>query len=120
MNNKNLVYDTKSYQVLMPESEIVKTVMVRKLIDHAGDDQTPITKIKMPDEYGFFRGVEYTEENTLLEFPNNKWQKMTKIVFGKGGKEMFGDNVISKTSKLTKIDDNVKDTVVRAWEMATV
>ncbi len=113
---KNLTYKSRSYKVFMPESEIVRTVLVNRLIDEAFDKDIPMTKVEMPEERGFFRGIEYTERNTLLQFKNDKWQKMTVIDFGEGGKEMFGSNQIKKTGKLTKIDQSIRDTVLSAWQ----
>lgn len=112
---KDSTYQTRSYKVFMPESEVVRTVLVNKLINQNLPNDMPITKVEMPQEHGFFRGVEYTERNTLLEFANDKWQKMTIINFGEGGKNMFGSNEIKKTGKLTKIDKAIKETVLSAW-----
>ncbi len=119
MKKQNITYNSRSYKVFMPESEIVKTVLVNKLVSDNSDKETPLTKVEMPEEYGFFRGIEYTERNTLLEFANNKWQKMTVINFGEGGKEMFGSNEIKKTGRLTKIDKTIRDTVLASWQKST-
>ncbi len=114
--NDSLTYKSRSYKVFMPESEIVRTVLVDKLDDGQETKDMPITKVEMPEERGFFRGIEYTERNTLLEFANNKWKKMTVINFGEGGKDMFGSDEIKKTGKLTKIDQSIRDTVLSAWQ----
>ncbi len=116
---QDLTYNSRSYKVFMPESEIVRTVLVNKLVNQEFDPKMPVTKVEMPEEHGFFRGIEYTERNTLLEFANNKWKKMTVINFGKGGKDMFGSDEIKKTGKLTKIDKSIRDTVLTAWQKST-
>ncbi len=117
--NNNLTYKSRSYKIFMPESEIVRTVLVDKLDEGQKTKDMPITKVEMPEERGFFRGVEYTERNTLLEFTGNKWKKMTVINFGEGGKDMFGSDEIKKTGKLTKIDQSIRDTVLSAWQKST-
>jgi hypothetical protein len=117
--NQDLTYNSKSFQVLMPETEVIKTVTVNQLADATDDTETPITKVEMPIEHGFFRGVEYTETNTLLEFANNKWEKLTTIIFKDGGKAMFGTDTIRKMSRLTKIDKAIKDVVIAASQLPT-
>ncbi len=117
---QNLTYNSRSYKVFMPESEIIKTVLVNKLVKTDAKTNMPLTKVEMPEEKGFFRGIEYTERNTLLEFDNNKREKITTIIFGEGGKEMFGSDEIKKTGKLTKIDQSIRDSVLSAWQKSTV
>lgn len=117
--NQDLTYNSQSFQVFMPETEVVKTVTVNQLVGTTDDADTPITKVEMPVEHGFFRGIEYTETNTLLEFANNKWEKLTTIVFKEGGKAMFGTDTIRKMSRLTKIDKAIKDTVLAATKLPT-
>lgn len=117
--NQNLTYSSKSFQVLMPETEIVKTITLNQLDGTTDDAETPITKVEMPVEHGFFRGVEYTETNTLLEFANNKWEKLTTIVFKDGGKALFGTDTIRKMSRLTKLDTDIKDVILAASQLPT-
>ncbi|MDO4870886.1 MAG: hypothetical protein Q3996_02205 [Candidatus Saccharibacteria bacterium] len=117
--NQDLQYKSKSFQVFMPEVETVKTVTVSQLATDAEDTETPITKVEMPIEHGFFRGVEYTETNTLLEYAGKKWEKLTTIVFKDGGKDMFGTDTIRKIGRLTKIDKSVRNAVLTAAELPT-
>lgn len=110
--NQSVAYDTKEYKVLMPESYEVKTVVVNRLKDQPDAKDTPVTKVKMPIESGFYRGVSYDEENTLLEYPDKSWEKLTTINFGEGAESMFGTDKIEKVSRLTKIDTSIKNAVV--------
>ncbi len=115
--NQNLQYNSRSFQVFMPETEVVKTVTVNQLTSATDDAATPITKVEMPVEHGFFRGIEYTETNTLLEFAGNKWEKLTTIIFKEGGKSMFGTDTIRKVGRLTKLDTAIKNTVLAASQL---
>ena len=118
--NKDLKYDSRSFRIFMPETEVIKTVTLNQLLTATDDAETPVTKVEMPTEHGFFRGVEYTENNTLLKYINNKWVKLTTIVFKEGGKAMFGTDSISKTGRLTKIDSAIRDTVLSAAKLPQV
>lgn len=107
----NLNYKTESYQVLMPESRLIRTVIINKLANKKAPKTAPITKVTLPVERGFFRGVEYEENNTLLEYPDKSWEKMTSIQFGDGAETMFGTTEIEKTGPLTKADKAVLEAV---------
>lgn len=116
---QDLKYNSRSFEVFMPEVETVKTVTVSQLATNNNDQDTPITKVEMPVEHGFFRGIEYTETNTLLEYAGKKWEKLTTIIFKDGGKDMFGTDTIRKVSRLTKIDRSIRNAVLAAASLPT-
>lgn len=112
MKNKNLTYESKIYEVVMPNSDEVRTVTLNKLKNKIKDLRTPKTKLVMPKQFGFFRGVEYTEQDTLVEYNDNTWEKLVSIKFGDGADALFGTNKIEKVDTLDETDVTFKDTVL--------
>ncbi len=112
MTDEQTTYSSKEYRVLMPESHEVRTVVVNKIKDTQTQNDTPITKVKLPTETGFYRGISYDEDNILLEYPDKSWEKLTTIKFGDGAESMFGTDKIEKVSHLTKVDTSIKNTVL--------
>ncbi len=111
--NKQLTYATKEFEVVMPGTDEIKVVTVNKLKNKLKKgSKTPKTKIKLAKQRGFFRGIEYTEQDTLLEYNNNEWEKFVTIKFGEGGEELFGAKKIDKVSALDQDDLALKKAVL--------
>ena len=107
---KTLTYESHTYEVILPRSSDVKSITVNKLKTLlVNDKKTPVVQMIMPKESGFFHGVEYQEQNTLLGYNNNSWKKVRTIQFGKGGQSIFGTKEISTVSHLNHEDKSIKD-----------
>lgn len=109
---KDLKYQSHTYELILPKSTTVKSVTVDKLQDTSDDPDVPVIKVTMPKETGFFRGIKYKEQNTLLGFANNKWQKLKSIKFGQGANEVFGATEINTIGRLSRTDCHIKDAVL--------
>lgn len=108
----NLKYKSHTYELILPKSTTVKAVTVNKLQTETDDPDTPMIQVIMPKESGFFRGVKYKEQNTLLGFANNKWQKLKSIKFDKGAEETFGAVEINTIGRLSRADRHIKEAVL--------
>ena len=63
-----------------------------------------LTRIILPIENNFFKGVEYSERVQLKELTNGRWTKKLHAKFGTGAKELFGVTEINEDSDLEARD----------------
>lgn len=63
-----------------------------------------LTRIILPVENNFFKGVEYSERVQLKELTNGRWTKKLHAKFGTGAKELFGVTEINEDSDLEARD----------------
>ena len=59
-----------------------------------------LTRIILPTENNFFKGVEYSEKVQLKELANGRWTKKLHAKFGTGAKELFGVTELNEDSDL--------------------
>ena len=63
-----------------------------------------LTRIILPTENNFFKGVEYSEKIQLKELANGRWTKKLHAKFGTGAKELFGVTELNEDSDLEARD----------------
>lgn len=63
-----------------------------------------LTRIILPIENNFFKGVEYSERVQLKELTNGRWTKKLHAKFGTGAKELFGVTELNEDSDLEARD----------------
>ncbi len=63
-----------------------------------------LTRIILPTENNFFKGVEYSEKVQLKELANGRWTKKLHAKFGTGAKELFGITELNEDSDLEARD----------------
>lgn len=63
-----------------------------------------LTRIILPTENNFFKGVEYSEKVQLKELTNGRWTKKLHAKFGTGAKELFGVIELNEDSDLEARD----------------
>ena len=63
-----------------------------------------LTRIILPIENNFFKGVEYSERVQLKELTNGRWTKKLHAKFGTGAKELFGITELNEDSDLEARD----------------
>ncbi|CRH93672.1 Uncharacterised protein [Chlamydia trachomatis] len=63
-----------------------------------------LTRIILPTENNFFKGVEYSEKVQLKELANGRWTKKLHAKFGTGAKELFGVTELNENSDLEARD----------------
>lgn len=63
-----------------------------------------LTRIILPTENNFFKGVEYSEKVQLKELANGRWTKKLHAKFGTGAKELFGVTELNEDSDLEARD----------------
>lgn len=63
-----------------------------------------LTRIILPTENNFFKGVEYSEKVQLKELTNGRWTKKLHAKFGTGAKELFGVTELNEDSDLEARD----------------
>lgn len=63
-----------------------------------------LTRIILPTENNFFKGVEYSEKVQLKELANGRWTKKIHAKFGTGAKELFGITELNEDSDLEARD----------------
>lgn len=63
-----------------------------------------LTRIILPTENNFFKGVEYSEKVQLKELANGRWIKKLHAKFGTGAKELFGVTELNEDSDLEARD----------------
>ena len=63
-----------------------------------------LTRIILPTENNFFKGVEYSEKVQLKELANGRWTKKLHAKFGTGAKELFGVIELNEDSDLEARD----------------
>lgn len=63
-----------------------------------------LTRIILPTENNFFKGVEYSERVQLKELTNGRWTKKLHAKFGTGAKELFGVTELNEDSDLEARD----------------
>ena len=63
-----------------------------------------LTRIILPTENNFFKGVEYSEKVQLKELVNGRWTKKLHAKFGAGAKELFGVTELNEDSDLEARD----------------
>lgn len=96
----------------MPQTDKVTTVTVNKLKSEDHPDKTPLYKVFLPSESGFYRGLEYTENNTLLGYAGDVWRKLKLVQFEAAADEILGADEISTISKLSKDDKLIKEAIL--------
>lgn len=112
--NDKLIYSSYTCEIVMPQSDKVKTVVINKLKSPNQTDKTPLYKVFLPNESGYYRGVKYTESNTLLGYANDVWRKLRSIQFEATADEIFGADEINTISELSKEDKLLKEAVLSA------
>lgn len=63
-----------------------------------------LTRIILPTDNNFFKGVEYSEKVQLKELANGRWTKKLHAKFGTGAKELFGVTELNEDSDLEARD----------------
>lgn len=63
-----------------------------------------LTRIILPTENNFFKGIEYSEKVQLKELANGRWTKKLHAKFGTGAKELFGVTELNENSDLEARD----------------
>ena len=63
-----------------------------------------LTRIILPTENNFFKGVEYSEKVQLKELANGRWTKKLHAKFSTGAKELFGVTELNEDSDLEARD----------------
>ena len=63
-----------------------------------------LTRIILPTENNFFKGVEYSEKIQLKELANGRWTKKLHAKFGTGANELFGVTELNEDSDLEARD----------------
>lgn len=112
--NKNfLTYDTKSIEIVMPESSEIKIIVLNQLKGKTKNSKIPVTKLQMPTQKGFFRGVNYEEDNMLLGYSDNTWEKLTSIKFGEEAETVLGTKKIEKIASLSELDKKLKNKILK-------
>ena len=109
-----LIYSSYTCEVVMPQSNKVETVVVNKLKSSDQPDKTPLYKVFLPNESGYYRGIKYTESNILLGYANDVWRKLKSIQFEATADEIFGADEINTIGKLSKQDKLLKEAVLSA------
>lgn len=115
MSNKNLRYKSCQYELVMPQSSKVETIVVNYLEEVDQDKNTPLFKIFLPSENGFYKGPEYTEKNTLLGYANQKWRKLRSVQFEAEADKVLGVDELNSVSKLSKDDQLIKDSILATF-----
>lgn len=108
----NLIYSSYTCELVMPQSDKVETITVNKLKSEDYPDKTPLYKVVLPDESGYYRGIKYTESNTLLGYANDVWRKLKSIQFEQTADEVFGADEINTVGRLSKDDSLLINTVL--------
>lgn len=112
-NKHHLTYESKSIEIVMPESSEIKIIVLNKLKGKTKDLKTPVTKLQMPTQKGFFRGVDYEEDNILLGYSDNTWEKLTSIKFGDDAESVIGTKKIEKVASLSELDKKLKNKILK-------
>ncbi|MGI6612351.1 MAG: hypothetical protein ACOX0Z_02155 [Candidatus Nanosyncoccaceae bacterium] len=107
-----LIYSSYTCELVMPQSDKVTTVTVNKLKSEKYPEKTPLYKVFLPSENGFYRGLEYTENNTLLGYANDVWRKLKSVQFEPAADEVFGADEINTIGRLSKDDKLIKDAIL--------
>ena len=85
-------YDLNFYDELTNQSYSLKIEI--------NPSKKELTRIILPTENNFFKGVEYSEKVQLKELANGRWTKK----FGTGAKELFGVTELNEDSDLEARD----------------
>ncbi len=114
-NKKKLHYKTYDYTIVQPKSNKVKVVTVNYLEDKPEDEETPLFKVSLPAEKGFFKGIEYTEQSVLLGYSDARWKKLRSIQFDQSANKVFDIDQVNLVNKLSRNDIILKDTILSSF-----
>lgn len=114
-NKKKLHYKTYDYTVVQPKSNKVKVVTVNYLEDKPEDKETPLFKVSLPTEKGFFKGIEYTEQSVLLGYSDARWKKLRSIQFDQSANKVFDIDQVNLVNKLSRNDIILKDAILSSF-----
>ena len=89
-------YDLNFYDELTNQNYSLKIEINRS--------KKELTRIILPTENNFFKGVEYSEKIQLKELANGRWTKKLHAKFGTGAKELFGVTELNEDSDLEARD----------------
>lgn len=89
-------YDLNFYDELTNQSYSLKIEI--------NPSKKELTRIILPTENNFFKGVEYSEKVQLKELANGRWTKKLHAKFGTGAKELFGVTELNEDSDLEARD----------------
>lgn len=113
--SNNIIYSSYVYEVVMPQTDRVDQIKVNKLQEEPKDPQTPLYKLALPSENGFYKGLKYTEHNTLLGYNDNSWRKLRSIQFEPSADEVFGVDEINTVNKLSSKDKLIRDEILATF-----
>lgn len=114
-NNQKIRYKAYDYEIVMPKSSEVQTITVNRLAEAHEDQETPLLKIILPAETGYFKGVKYTEQNTLLGYQNQKWRKLKSIRFDETSEQVLGVDQINTVNPLSDNDKLIRQSIIESF-----
>lgn len=116
LNKKTKIrYQVYDYEIVMPQSQQIQTLTVNRLTAEPEDKDTPLMKIILPKETGYFKGLKYTEQSTLLGYANQKWRKLKSIQFDQTAEQILGVDEINTINKLSGDDLMIKRVVLESF-----
>ena len=113
--HQKIRYKAYSYEIVMPQSSEVQTITVNRLTEANDNQETPLLKIILPVETGYFKGVKYTEQNTLLGYQNQKWRKLKSIQFDETGEQTLGIDQINTVDRLSDNDKLIRQSIIESF-----